>query len=888
MNNTIIHQQKHGYRNGHQLLENTFRLERSDQDTIDRLSDLSGQIRPGEVTPPYLTIYPVPSRTYHVVARTWPDLTAPRAGCVLTKSLLVPHELWHENAHLQWLLRHLTPPDDKGLLPIVGESAEEPIPPLVDPRTPELVEALFLEARKPLVVFDTRDADLLSTRLLTAFWPAFRSEFSICTYALGPRKIGGRDFDLVFAPKSARSKFSNWSGRKIEADSPISARHRWSSAVANAILQSSHPTLASGDALGLLGASGPGDEAAFRKSLLWNELAEKAPTSASAVLGMLDIVNSQPGLASHAMRSSRPLLVSAISSAVDSMPSSNAWTFLQTLAGKVRGRHDLEPLSAAAGRDAERLAASDPDAAIEFSRNFDDGADLFPTDILQGLADGLGSVDVATIDYRRIPAQVGTFLLANSSAFTEAAARRIRIGETQASDLVPYLQTSDGTWRNKAARRLVSEIDVREFAPLLPSIMYRSSGDELAGRVTEIVRRSGLAFPDFDDALVDAIRDDATMRNVRDVVARELRGSNADRFLAKTIHLMPNDIDWLFDGPIEGSRSAALMSTVIESQSDRSVIEAQRDPAMRRKMLETLARDVEATASQIARILVLGAMSIEDFLEFAQVTLSVLPKGRLRSEVINTTLERALLEAMPADKRVELLVTEYFDEVGARQMMWWSIAVRVSTPRLAQNLSILTRLPDAQKRLMASFIDSLSDRLSRRGPNGLDEELCAAWARLLWDAREISPMDHLRAATTSMSATIDLTRSPVAEVLAAAFPAVYQELVSRNKNDNDGVLGLLFALPRMLVNDWDRAKPARHGLVDAFMNSNWPPSYLLLAAARAGIVDRICLRILRQRGGKKYFNLAVADLGRLTPSEVTVIRERLDNFANSDMENEWD
>ncbi|OWK22028.1 hypothetical protein AJ88_14120 [Mesorhizobium amorphae CCBAU 01583] len=255
-------------------------------------------------------------------------------------------------------------------------------------------------------------------------------------------------------------------------------------------------------------------------------------------------------------------------------------------------------------------------------------------------------------------------------------------------------------------------------------------------------------------------------------------------------------------------------------------------------------------------------MSVEDLLEFAQLTLGVLPKGRLRSEVINTALERALLEARPADKRVELLATEYFDEVGARQIMWWSTADGVSTPRLAQNLSILTYLPDAQKRLLASFIDKLSERLSRRGSNGLDEELCAAWARLLWDARAISPRVHLRAATTSMSATIDLTRSPVAEVLAAAFPAVYRELASRNNSDNDGILGLFFALPRMLVNDWDRAKPARHGLVDAFMNSNWPPSYLLLAAARAGILDRICLRVLRQRGGKKYLNRAVADLSR--------------------------
>ena len=109
----------------------------------------------------------------------------------------------------------------------------------------------------------------------------------------------------------------------------------------------------------------------------------------------------------------------------------------------------------------------------------------------------------------------------------------------------------------------------------------------------EIVRSSGLAFPEFDDALVDAIRDDATMRSVRSVVAREVQAINADRFLSKTIRLVPNDIDWLFDGPIKSSRSAALLSMVIENQSDKLVREAQRDPAVRRKLLDTLARDVD-------------------------------------------------------------------------------------------------------------------------------------------------------------------------------------------------------------------------------------------------------------------------------------------------------
>jgi hypothetical protein len=133
-----------------------------------------------------------------------------------------------------------------------------------------------------------------------------------------------------------------------------------------------------------------------------------------------------------------------------------------------------------------------------------------------------------------------------------------------------------------------------------------------------------------------------------------------------------------------------------------------------------------------------------------------------------------------------------------------------------------------------------------------------------------------------------MTRAPVGEVLAAAFPAVYLELVSRNEEDNDSFLGLLLSVPRMLVNDWDRAKPARHGLVDAFMESVWPPAYLLLAAARAGIVERICLRVSRQRGGKKYLNRAVGDLVRLPQEDLNLIKGGLDSFTSGKMDGEWD
>src|SRR5205814_1989602 len=106
----------------------------------------------------------------------------------------------------------------------------------------ELVEALFFEPRQPIVVFDSAEAELIVERLLAAFWPPLKQNFSVSTYALAPRKIEGRPFDLIFAPRGARSRFSDWSGRRIDGTTK-SDRHPWSQLVSEKIFEAEDPDL---------------------------------------------------------------------------------------------------------------------------------------------------------------------------------------------------------------------------------------------------------------------------------------------------------------------------------------------------------------------------------------------------------------------------------------------------------------------------------------------------------------------------------------------------------------------------------------------------------------------------------------------------------------------
>ena len=242
-------QQLHGYRQGHQLLSSTVRLPKADQDLIDRLSDVAGPLSPGERFAPYLTLYPLPSETHYVVARTWQDFEAPRAGCVRTRSVLVPMAEWQEMQDVASIVAVATeagadqPAERRALAAVAA------LLPQVDPlQGTELIEAMFLEERAPIVVFDAEKPEPLALRLATALWPGFRRTFSMSTFARSPRTIGRRSFDLVFASKEARSRFTDWKGRRIDGRKRGPARHPWSAPIVAQILIASVPSLKSLDA----------------------------------------------------------------------------------------------------------------------------------------------------------------------------------------------------------------------------------------------------------------------------------------------------------------------------------------------------------------------------------------------------------------------------------------------------------------------------------------------------------------------------------------------------------------------------------------------------------------------------------------------------------------
>lgn len=63
--------------------------------------------------------------------------------------------------------------------------------------------------------------------------------------------------------------------------------------------------------------------------------------------------------------------------------------------------------------------------------------------------------------------------------------------------------------------------------------------------------------------------------------------------------------------------------------------------------------------------------------------------------------------------------------------------------------------------------------------------------------------------------------------------------------------------------DWDRAKSARRDLVEAFLESAWPPCRLLAAASKAGVEYEVLNRLKGKHRGLEYLKKLTAAVEQL-------------------------
>lgn len=844
--------QIHGYRKGHQLLASSFVLPKEDQTVVDRLSDVAGPLRPKEQFKPYLSAYPLPSGTYYVIARTWQDLTVPRAGCVRTKSVLIDAQTWFLRPPLIAILRLLDsaelPNETEAVRTELKEQLEKRLPPATNFSGSELLEALFLEDAKPVVVFDAPDPELIALRLLTALWPDIRRRFALSTFALSPRKIGGRDLDLVFAPSNAKAKFSDWAGRRVDGRSSQINRHRWTEAIVRRVFEEPMPRLLSDREIDLLGDRDSDSTAALRIALLWDELLDKLDRSPTAALGLLDIANSGMVSNSAAMRSLEPRLAKAMHNAAGSLPLDDAWDFVGAIARKMQG-YDMPAGRIAVEQLAASLAQRAPDGAVALLQQPDAKGAI--QDLIPSIAIGLGKGATPRVEQvlAKAPADILVRLVSQGGALTS----RISGDDGLLERMGAVLNEVGQELADRASMMMLPYlVEDRQLSTALP-IFGRLDLPMIAAQLRWLGDTNDFESKRLCAVLIDQARKVGGLAAVRDVLISSSASVRRDALLVRTVKPVGADILWLLNEKrLTENTSTALLVSVLQRTNNEQLAALLSDRAIGEDIVARLPDDA---VDILARVLV-EDLSMNAYI---RVILSVIPKvdDARKFEIAECVIGRCLRNRFDGDEAAVLSML--FGILGARLDGRWAAKAGlergIDTEVADRNLISFEKAPSAARKRIVEAVAEIARALQERHVINLTEVANDACAKLMFDAEKSSRKALVDAAAWLMPSLLSARRQPVSMMIAALFPIIYGELAKA-----DDVPDLLKFVPFF---DWDRCKAARQELVEAFMSSTWKAGDLALTACRCGDVAKILKRVASSSGGEEYLTRIESDLDRL-------------------------
>lgn len=865
---TLLEQQLHGYRQGHQLLSSTIRLAKADQDLIDRISDVAGPLGPGEVFQPYLTFYPLPSGSHYVIARTWQDLTVPRAGCVRTRSALVPMKDWLQMGNISGVVSAVTEAGGQAGAQrmSVPLAPAHPLPCVKGEQVVELVEALFLEDRAPIVVFDAEHPDLISIRLLTAFWPALRQRFSISTFCRSPRAIARKSFDIVFAPKDAGSRFADWEGRRIDGRRREPARHRWSQKLVAKIFEAELPTLRTLDALGELYSDESDSEAALRVSLLWDELSAKMDASPLAALGLLDIAKTRASQSKQIIRRLQPALADAAGRASLVLPPEDGWRFLKALVEKLSDVSLAPSLVVPLREAASTLTRRAPVKAVEWTSAL---ADRKAFDLLiGGIAAGLAVVfDSEVVDeLRRLDERVLLALVLSSDMLSKQV---VLYAPALLEALAKAINAADEEIRKQALVRFARFLVEDSQEPLAHVLFADLRSTEVMEQVKILYGANQLQSVKLRELLVQRASVLGIQVQLRDLVCSL---GNEDSIL-ETIEalLSPNseDLDWLLDTPkLTREAKKRLLQKVLLLASPRAVSTLFNTDSPIEDAISLLDDHIDL----ILKVIEHASISSREMVRL-MLPLLGLPGANIDNKVRERVFEASLqVESPEAEAVLNTTLEQLGSRVNGKRAFHVGLRRGTSSAVVSRNLIAFNRSAPARVSFLGA-VEEMADTLVARSQLDVSVEAAEATAAILWDAREVNYSSHVRASAVMMAFLLRSRGEAASRLIAVTFAPVYQELKRESVPD-------LFRFMFLFV-DWDKCKAARQSLVSAFMRSDWRPIDIALAAVRAHDADKIFELIAQERGGHSALDSMEHDINLLPPAWQKDVLHALRRYRNS-------
>lgn len=839
--------QVHGYRNGHQLLSSTIVLSSLDQDTVDRLSDISGSIRPGETFNPYLTCYSLPSGNYYVIARTWQDITVARAGCVVTKSIIIHSELWGEFPDVFSLFKLLLSSTSDKLSGIDGiSSANDQFTSGIDLQTEELVEAIFLERRQPVLVFNSTNAETISARLISAFWPELRKKFSVCTYALSPRTIQGKPFDLTFAPSSSKSKFGEWNGRRIDQGKGV-ARHRWTEELINSIFKSDQPTLVrDSNKVDLFYSKNTG-ELDLQLNLLWNELKLKAASENPflSVLGLLDIVNSQPLKHIELYQDIYEYMVEAINLAFKKLIPSDAWAFYTSLLARHKSKLMTRELLTIIKKATSNLTTIEPYVTLNYIQDYEHHSNTIPPMLYAGIGDGLSEIFDENLNgiYNDILKRVdGQLMIALSSASENFVKSFLNIPEAETSLkslIIEMNHEPDDSKKDKAFRNIVTFISEEYHLPLFEALMVDCDEDNFKLFISRVIKNGVLKFSGYCFTIFLHAKRLHEVPYLCQLLLQAPKSLSGDIYLGKIISEEPTLLYPMLSSSLINSRKSSVLDIIFKETTDNLVKNVLYNGDVTELLIEPQLINSVSPWSRL-NILLMIDTNIDQILSMLE-SFDEKMLNSLRSSLVNDFFKRAFVDAsVSSNVKLESIFKKLHS--SAVQTLYDTAIFRpTSNDRVISNIFIFIRSEFKWRDKVMQNIDYVSSFLANNIKELGTKEMIL-WSQILGESKKYKHQQK-EAAVHVVDFSFRAKKSDPSPLLKIAFPIVYRAFL-KGKSLKNFISSVLFS-------DWDKCKTLRHDLVDRYMDNKWDVHGLLEVAIEADIVDEV-LHILKdtKRGRK--------------------------------------
>ena len=900
-----VHQLVHGYVHGHSLLIGSIELQRQDADLIARLSDLSGTLGPDLDPTPYLSLYPLPSGKFYAVAKTWPDGTAPRAGCVLTHTLLVPSTIWANATRPQQVSSLLRQPDREQLksfsAPLSFPNEVDSDQAIAEPFGISFVQKYFGEGLRPLAWFGAKDPDQSAWSIMRCMWPKLRVSFACCTYALQPRTLDDRPFDLAFAPTLAFSRFSEFPRAHV-----IDARTLPELKYSDTWLQAWCSEIFGGEAKGSSGQvlslarELEAEPTAIRRVFFYIDLRGRAPTSATAAIGGLDVLETLAPNSETCVEDKRALVSVALRD-VERMPPSESLELFYLLSERLAkpSLSSARDLANGLRRMVGNAIIAEPAEGIHRADDLTERQpETVPATFVAGVCDGVLEVlrrDRSALSIFLQHPALGDRLVRDCTGLAKAT-----LSASTSSNHQQVVEMVLEWCRSQQADNVRASLR----AELLPTI----SGKDDAPLVEELLRElTPSDVPTVCDivAHVEAFDDDVLITTA----ASALSAAGASQLK-----------EWAANRDWESPRVAALVAATYSADEKgvRHILDDySSDVAKEQSVLAALIR---RTSTYLLPVWLERLLATEPRIWAA---LFAAPSSSGIHDVVSRLVRRvrrssiARMDDAPttighfADVHRDDVIREHAvrqawadflegdsTEEGLRNWMgkpwvaeWLSRAPRsVLRGEFANALSRSRSAWIRCWRLLADLPQSLCIENPAPAYDGIgfllqrsetfESEAAQSWRSVL---RPIAYGEKVQVDLCAQALSFALAHRywPVDDIAAETFFAVHNIAM----RDEPRERSFLF----WTIRDWDKAKELRRSLVDAFRYGQWRPSRFVLAGREPWLIRKLCKRMLRQYRGETFLDTAYRELSNeASPSTTVALGTLRDILRASDYGDDWD